>query len=331
MQRIDVTDIDLNLLGVLSALLETGSVTAAAGRLGLGQPATSHALARLRALFDDALLVRSGRRMVATPRAEALREPLARVLTDAVRLVQQAPAFDPASTERTFTIASPDLLATALPSVMARLRERAPRARLEIVDRTTEAALEQGRVDLTVGPAPTEGPGLRVRRVGAVSFCVVARRGHPALAQDGRLRRRAWSRSPHVVVRSGSPSRSVVGEALAAAGLAREIGLVVPSFLAALVTVATTDLFFAAPRQLVRSLLPGLGLVAAAPPIDIPALGIAAVWHERFDADPASRFLRGLVVEALGELLAERPTRGRRRDPSDRPRAPGSAGTRGDG
>lgn len=109
--RIDGTDIDLNLLGVLAALLDTASVTGAAARLGLGQPATSHALARLRVLFDDALLVRSGRRMIPTPRAEALREPLARVLADALRLVRQAPAFDPASTDRTFTIASPRIAA----------------------------------------------------------------------------------------------------------------------------------------------------------------------------------------------------------------------------
>jgi DNA-binding transcriptional LysR family regulator len=105
----------------------------------------------------------------------------------------------------------------------------------------------------------------------------------------------------------------VVGEALTAAGMSRDIGLVVPSFLAALVTVATTDLFFAAPRQLVRPLLDGLGLVAAAPPVEVPALGIAAVWHERFDAEPASRFLRGLVVDALAELLADRTPRGRPR------------------
>jgi DNA-binding transcriptional LysR family regulator len=303
MHGVDVSGVDLNLLAALDVLLAERSVTAAARRLGLGQPAVSHALARLRELFADPLLVRSGRGMIATPRAEALREPLARLLADAARLVRQEVRFDPATSTRGFTIVTPDLLATLLPRIVSRLRREAPRARLEVVHRSSDerSALEEGRADLVLGPAMAEGPGLRTRGLGRIHFGVVARRDHPGLARGGQLRAHAWTAYPHILVRSGINSPSFVAEALAQAGATREIGLVVPSFLAALVTVAETDLFFAAPRELLYPIADRLGLVVCTPPITVPAVPVAAVWHERFDAEPGHRFLRDLVCE---EVLA---------------------------
>lgn len=308
MHTVDVSGVDLNLLTALDALLSERSVTRAAARLGLGQPATSHALARLRGLFGDPLLVRSGRAMIATPRAEALREPLARLLADARRLIRHEARFEAATSARSFTVVCPDLLATLLPRIVARLRREAPRARLEIVPRSGDerGALEEGRADLLLAPAADEGPGLRMRGLGSVRFGVVARRDHPALGRGGQLRPSAWTAYPHVVVRSGSSSRSLVGAALELAGLVREVGLVVPSFLAALVTVAETDLFFAAPRELLHPLAARLDLVVVAPPIAVPPVPVAAVWHERFDAEPAHRFLRALVGEEVIDGLRGR-------------------------
>jgi len=301
MHDVDVSGVDLNLLTALNALLDERSVTRAAQRLGLGQPAASHALARLRELFADPLLVRSGRGMIPTPRAEALREPLMRLLADADRLVRHRLEFDPATSNRGFMIVCPDLLATLLPRIVARLRREAPRTHLEVIHRSGDerSALEQGRADLVLGPAPDDGPGLRIRGLGAVRFGVVARRGHPGLARNGQLRAHAWTSFPHVTVRSGSSSRNIVAGALASAGLAREVALVVPSFLAALVVVAETDLFFAAPRELLHPLAARLDLVVVTPPISVPPVPVAAVWHERFDAEPAHRFLRTLVCEEV--------------------------------
>ena len=138
---------------------------------------------------------------------------------------------------------------------------------------------------------------------------VVARRGHPGFGSGGKLRARAWVEHPHVQVRTGSRSRSFVAEALQREGLERRVGLVVPTFLAALVAVAETDLFFAAPRELVQPLLPRLGLVVVAPPIAVPPVPIVALWHERYQADPAHRFFRTLVMEEVQARL--RPARGR--------------------
>lgn len=313
MHAIDVSGVDLNLLTTLAALLDERSVTAAARRLGLGQPATSHALARLRELFADPLLVRSGRAMVPTPRAEALREPLARLLADATRLLHHQTRFTPATSTRSFTLVCPDLLATLLPRIVARLRREAPRASLEVVHRGGDErlALEDGRADLLLGPTPGDGPGLRTRGLGSVHFGVVARRHHPGLTASGQLRAHAWTAYPHVMVRSGSTSRSVVGDALTQAGLTRELALVVPSFLAALVAVAETDLFFAAPRELLHPLATRLELVVVPPPISIPPVPVAAVWHERFDAEPAHRFLRALVGEEVEAGLRAPPRRTR--------------------
>lgn len=299
------TSLDLNLLVALHWLLEEGSVTRAAQRLGVGQPAASHALARLREAFDDPLLVRSGRSMVPTPRGAAVREPLRRLLADADRLVRHDSGFDPATTSRSFTVTCPDLLAPLLPRLVARLRADAPRARLSVNGRGADehAALGDGRSDLLLAPAPADGAGLRQRGLGRVHWGIVARRGHPALRKDGRLRARAWTDCAHIVVQSGSTSRSIVGDAIARAGLERRIGLVVPTFLAALVSVAETDLFFAAPREFVRPLVGRLSLRVAPPPIAIPPVPVAATWHERFDADPAHRFLRDRVVDEVGSAI----------------------------
>lgn len=304
MNEIDIKTLDLNLLVALDALLQEGGVTRAARRLGIGQPAASHALGRLRELFGDPLLVRVGRTMVPTPRARALQEPLSRLLADATRLLRHEVDFAPATSDRTFSLACPDALGPVLPQLSARLHHAAPGARLEVRERGRDDAwvLETGQADLVLGPGPAEGAGLQTRGLGTIHFGVVARRGHPALSKRG-LRARSWVEHPHVQVHTGSRSRSVVGAAIERAGLQRRIGLVVPSFLAALVTVAETDLFFAAPRELVETLLPRLGLVVVDPPVPVPAVPIVALWHERDRADAAHRFFRTLVIETLERRL----------------------------
>ncbi len=308
MNEIDISKIDLNLLATLQALLDEGSVTRAARRLGIGQPAASHALARLRELFGDPLFVRSGRGIAPTPRAESLREPLARLLVDVSRLVRHEVTFDAAHSTRAFVLACPDLLAPLLPRMSAHLHEAAPHARLEVRNRSRDDthALETGQADLALGPGPAQGAGLKTRGLGAIHFGVVARRGHPALGRGHKLRAKAWVRYPHVLVRTGSSSTSVVGTALERAGLQRRIGLVVPTFLCAVVAVCETDLLLAAPRELVSPLAARLDLVVVAPPVPVPAVPIVSLWHERYQADPAHRFFRGVVTQQLEMSLRAR-------------------------
>lgn len=316
MHAIDIAQLDLNLLRVLDALLQERSVSRAARRLGVGQPAASHALARLREVFGDALLVRSGREMMPTPRAEALREPLARVLGDVARLLRDEAAFDARTSERSFTLICPDLLAPALPGLVERLHRRAPQTALEVLAGGPDegAHLETGKADLALGPTKREGPGLVTRGLGSVAFGIVARAAHPALSHASKhpkLSKRAWAAYPHIVVQTGNQSPSLVGLALERAGLDRRVAVRVPSFLAALFVCAQTDFFFAAPRELALPLLERLELRCVRPPIDIAEIPVAAHWHERFQDDPAHRFFRDLVIEVLEEALASRRARPR--------------------
>lgn len=305
MLDIDTSKADLNLLVTLDALLTAGSVTGAARRLGCGQPAASHALRRLRELFGDPLFVRSGRTIAPTPRAEALRAPLARWLAEAGHLLRQDAGFDPSTTTRLFALRSPDILAPLLPRVITRLRDEAPAARLEVRSRARDdiEALEHGSADLLLSSAVEDAPGLRTRGLGSVRFGIVARRDHPALKKSRRLTVNAWVAYPHIMVRSGSSSRSLVATALERTAVQRRVGLVVPSFLAALITAAETDFFFAAPIELVRALAVRIGVVVVAPPIQIPSVRVAAVWHERFHADPIHRFFRTRILDEVARPL----------------------------
>jgi DNA-binding transcriptional LysR family regulator len=297
----DVDALDLNLLVALDALLAEKSVTRAARRMQIGQPAASHALARLRVLFDDPLLVRVGRDMTTTPRAESLREPVGDLLARARQLAFGSRPFEARSAERVFRLICPDLLVASLGRLVARLRKEAPRCRLEIENRQRRelGMLEDGRADVALVPAPEDGPGLVRRSLGAVRFAVVARKRHPVSSLDTR----AWAAHPHVMVRTGHGGESIVGGALERARVQRTIGLVVPTFLAALVAVSESDAFFTAPRELVRPLARRLGLKLLPPPIDLPVVRVAALWHERYQADAAHRFFRAIVCEEVAPLL----------------------------
>ncbi|MEZ4251049.1 MAG: LysR family transcriptional regulator [Polyangiales bacterium] len=160
-----LASLDLNLLVALDALLQEGSVTRAARRLGLSQPATSHALARLRELFGDPLLVRVGRGLAPTPRAEALRAPLERVLADVRRLLRERPAFDPATSRRRFVLLCPDLLAPLLPELLTVLEHDAPGVDLAVEQPRGDihGPLEEGRATWRSG-----------RRVGVARACSAA-------------------------------------------------------------------------------------------------------------------------------------------------------------
>lgn len=303
MHAVDVSRLDLNLLFVLAALIERGSVTGAAKQLGLTQPTVSHSLARLRAVLSDPILVRAGRGMIRTPRAEQLGPSVRRLLADAGRLLAPDTGVDMASSTRTFAIGCPDLLIAFLPQLLERFSREAPRARLEArpppADLST--ALVDGAIDLAVLPARADGAGLVQRALGSVHWCVLARKRHPGVVR-GALDLATWLRFGHVIV--GTNDRTgFVGTALAHRGVERHVAFVAPSFLAAPHAVAHTDWFFAAPRELVGQLATGLGLQVLPPPLAIPAVKVALVWHERSQADAGHRFLRELFAAGLARAL----------------------------
>lgn len=293
----DVPDLDLNLLRVLVVLLDVGSVTESARRLGRSQPAVSQALGRLRDAVGDPLFVRQGRALVPTARALQLGEA-ARVALDRLdRALAREPAFDTATSTRRFTLSAPDVLGPLVPSVLGAMGE-APHTGLEILPRSGAHGVD--RADVVLDVLPDAASGVVARRLGSVHAVVACRHAHPLLDSPWDLD--AWVRWPHVLVRTPEATRSPVERLLAEAGRERTVGLVVPSLLLVPHVVASTDLLFTGPREVLRT-FPGLTLLE--PPLPQPDVPIAAYWHARHQQDPGHRWFRGRLADVIGAALSD--------------------------
>jgi len=311
MGRIQLANFNLNLLIALDGLLGQRSVTAAAKRVRVTPSAMSHSLSELRELLGDPLLVRSGRGMVLTPRAEALVGPLHTLLVDAERLLQGGAAFDPATTERRFVIAATDFLTTLfLPPLLEVIARDAPGITLEVVPtarRGNAWLLETGDLDIALGAIVDDAPGIGRMDLCTEGFACAARKGHPTI--DGKLDLRRYVETPHLLITLGDDSGPTwIDQALAKLGKKRRVGARVRSFVAAPLVIARSDLLLTGPSMLIRYFAELVPLQVFTPPIDLPTYPEEAYWHERFDADPAHAWLRDLLAKtARGFGLKERP------------------------
>jgi DNA-binding transcriptional LysR family regulator len=305
-------DMDLNLLVALDALLEEGSVGAAADRLGLSQPAMSRTLGRIRRATGDQILVRSGRSMLPTPYAEQVRGEVRAVVEQARGLLRPARRVDPAILERTFTLRCNDAVTDAAgPAIVAAARAVAPGVRLRLLAEaaTDTEDLRQGRVDLEIhaDAAGSERPDLRSETVGHGTLAVVLRSGHPVRE----LTLEAYAACEHVLVSRRGRLRDRVDERLEAHGLARDVVVCVPSSAAAFRLAARSDLLVAVPAVLTTGdagdELGPAGLRAAALPPELapdPA-EVAMTWHRRYDGDGGHAWLRTLVREVLAAAFSD--------------------------
>ena len=293
----NLKSLDLNLLVALDALLLEANVSRAAMRIGLSQPAASHALQRLRDLIGDPLLVRTGSRMELTPRAQALRGPLAQVL-DQVRGLFVPDEFDAASSERQFRLMMPDLAVELLmPPLMEKITRAAPNVRIDVVPWrgpaifTTEFARTIDLV-ISIGNAFS---GFHRQRLYIDSDALAVRRGHPAGAK---LRKRdAFLNARHVAVIIRGQNEDLIDGWLRSKGIERRIALVVPGYIEALHVAARTDLVAFVPRRLIRALSKQLSLVPVAPPFD-PGIDEQFMFYPtRAQMDPGSIWLRQLMLE----------------------------------
>lgn len=316
MTRTHLSSLDLNLLLALDALLQERHVTRAASRMSLTQSAMSRALARLRATFDDPILVRSGRGMVLSPRAHALAAPLRRALDELDVIVGERPSFDPASAARTFQIATVDYAASlVLPALLARLAQEAPRVNLAIqpIPQDIDAALEGGTLDLVVAPRRRSAPGLVWRRIYSEPFVTLVREGHPGVGKALTLHQ--FCSLPHIVVAPEGRPGSNVDDALTRRGLQRRVALRLPSFLTAPLLVAQSDLILTTTESLARRFAELLPLRVLVPPVPLAPCTLAIAWHEKQRADPAHAWLRHAIAEAAASLApSPEDRRLRRRD-----------------
>jgi len=306
-----IDSLDASNLVALHVLIEERHVTRAARRLGITQSSMSHRLARLRATLRDPLFVRSPHGLLLTPRAQAIAQPLADALRALEAVVVPPKPFDPATSRYTLTIALPDVLAPLAPRLIAGLGAEAPLLdlRLTQVAPSLADALAKGDPILALAPSRFVSGPVMTRALGEVRFGVVGRRGHPALRRAPSTEQ--WLAYGHVVPRFGNEQVNAIDAELVRQGLRRRVGLEVPSFLAGLFVLPTSDLLMNAPLQLVNEAASRLGLIAREAPIRLPRVHVSICWHERFQQDPAHQWARERVFQ-IAQPSFNQADRGRR-------------------
>ncbi|GAB3656280.1 LysR family transcriptional regulator [Actinocorallia lasiicapitis] len=292
--------LDLNLLVALDVLLEEGGVTAAARRMGVSAPVMSRTLGRIREAVDDPILVRSGHRMIPTPRALELRGDVRKVVRFGQALLQPEAGPDPARMRRRFTVRVDEMLlaGTAAPLVDG-LRAEAPG--VSLCFRPDEpggaSALRDGRIDLELGVIAHADPAIRVERLVGGRIVGVVREGHPL--SEVTVTKKRYAAADHVVVSRSGQARDTIDELLAEAGLTRNVVAVLPGYAAALFMVRESDVVCPFPALLAPWTPRLLGLHTFELPVELPEQAISMAWHPRHDKDAAHRWLRDRVARIV--------------------------------
>ncbi|WP_429176546.1 LysR substrate-binding domain-containing protein [Ensifer sp. LBL] len=298
----------MNLLVVLDALLAERHVSRAAIRLNKSQPAVSHALARLRALFDDPLLVRHGGRLEPTVRALEIAPQLAEALAHMRQLIGSLP-FDPARARHVFRLAMSDYAALVLlPQLTAVLRRQAPNVDLIVSQTSREVMMAQavdGEIDLALGVFPTLAEDLRTSLLFEEHFACLA--DCASLGGETTMDLSTYLQRPHILVSLRGDTGNEIDLALSAIGHKRRIALALPHWSAAPGLVAGTDLVLTVARRILPRDEKAGELAIFPPPFAIPPFAFRQIWHRRRDGDPAHRWLRDLIAGVLAPSTAAPP------------------------
>jgi DNA-binding transcriptional LysR family regulator len=299
----NIRSVNLNLLAAFDALYTERSVTAAARRAGVTQPAMSNTLSQLRSLFDDALFVRHRTGLTPTARAQQLAEPIRQGL----KLLEgalSAPSFEPATSERRFVVAASDYVELVLlPSLLRRLAKEAPGVRLQLKPWGLHEAppeLARGEYDLMLGFYDKLPPHHHEQLLFEDEYVCVVRRRHPTVKT--KLSLAQYCALSHVLVSSRSDSPGSVDRALATLGKKRTIGARVSHFMTVPVLVAQTDFVAALDRRVAQVFAAPLGLKLFPPPLKLPKGSVGQVWHDQQHTDPAKRWLRSVIAEVAAAL-----------------------------
>ena len=292
MREVHLRNLDLNLLVPLHMLLEERHVTRAAKRSFLSQPAMSRAFERLREMFGDPLLVRSGRTYERTVRGE-------RVLRELETLIPRLEAmvggveFDPARSQERFRVALTDHASTILlPSLVARIRKVARNVIVEVSAWHTEAYRDvtAGRIDTALS-AEQAPPNLESEVVFNLDFvCLV---GSALRMRTRRFTLRQYLQFPHAVVETLAGQQTLVDRPLAQLGAKRRVALNLPFFVPAVFAIAHTDLILTVPRRLAKITARMAGVRVVEPPREIKAFPYFMAWHPRLSTEPAHKWFRG--------------------------------------
>ncbi|WP_394850551.1 LysR family transcriptional regulator [Pendulispora brunnea] len=297
--------LDLNLLVAFDALITERHVTRAAKRLGIGQSAMSHNLARLRDVFRDELFVRTERGMEATPRARALAVHVNAALAEVQASLKPGGAFDPATAERQFRIGIRDDLEVALiPPLLAHMQRAAPRVRVEVHQLDPDRLLEMidgDRLDMAIGVF-AQGRTIHKRRLLCRSdgyLCLFSREVHDPSKPLSVAR---YAALPHVRVSSRAECENAIDAALAKKRYERRVVLDTPHALGVPFALRQLHAIATLPRRAALVSAEALGLGTAEVPLTLSGYAIAMLWHASYDRDPAHRWLHDTTARIAGEL-----------------------------
>ncbi len=307
MRKFDNPQPELADLKAVMALMEHGTVTRAAQTLGTSQSALSYQLDRMRKRFGDALFVRIGNRMAATPFTQRLAEPAARVLRIMETEIGGLQSFDAATTTREFRVGMNELGAiTLVPRLVKRLAALAPHALLSPVQLGSEdlsAGLESGQLDMAVGFFATSDPGLFQQRLYQRDYVCIARRDHPQVGAT--LSWQAFSLARKVHTGAIPVTTAWLETQLRKASFAPSVTMSIQHIAAIPFIVAASDMVAVVPRELYELLSPIVALKTVCLPKAIPAITIRQYWHPRIASDPSVKFLRELVYDVAREPQAK--------------------------
>lgn len=294
---------DLNLLFTLDALLEQGSVVGAGRKLGLSASAMSRSLARLRTITGDPLLVRAGRGLVPTPRADAIREDVHRIVEDARALLRPSDTVDLFRLARTFVLRTSDGFSETIgPTLIQLVADEAPNVRIRFIRKLDKdsSGLRNGDVDLETGVVGKAiGPEVRSRSLFSDSYVGVVRLDHPLAS--GKMSLERYANGRHVLVTRQGLDLGEIDAKLEAMGAERRIVTTVDGFAAALALARGSDLVATVPERHTQGLRGGM--VTFVLPVSTDDFTISLLWHPRMEGDAAHRWLRQLVRRASDYAL----------------------------
>jgi DNA-binding transcriptional LysR family regulator len=299
----ELNEIDLNLLNVFNELLKRGSVSGAARALDISQPGVSNALNRLRTLLGDELFLRTSRGMEPTPFAEMLAEPIAFALSTIHSTINQRAAFDPATSQRSFTVAMTDIGEIYfLPKLIKLLAKVAPQVTLSTVRNNAvnlRDEMEAGRVDLAIGLLPDLKTGFFQRRLFDQRYVCLLRKDHPLAQQSITLE--SFTAADHVVIVSAGTGHGRVDELIEQAGVQRKVKLRVPHFVAVGHILQASDMIAVVPERFAERTVEPFGLSYLPCPVKLPEISINILWHAKNHREPGNQWLRTLIFEAFSD------------------------------
>ena len=298
----DIRGVDLNLLKAFDALMSERAVTRAAGRIGLSQPAMSHALSRLRGLFADDLFVRTQTGMEPTAHAREIAPLVSAAIEHIEAALNLGVGFDPAKSAGIFTAGMAEYAEVALVGrLAAEFTDQAPHATLRLLPLNgADAAeqLERGAIDVAVAflrnlPTPIES-----RTLLRDPFVVVVRRGHPIATEPVSIE--VYAAQSHVLVSPRGDTSGAIDRILVDFGLRRRIALLVATYLAVPAALASSDLVATVPSRTARQIAAAAPVEILPLPIDY-AVTVAMAWHRRAASEPGQAWFRSLLVEAAAD------------------------------